>query len=131
VNILHWLSQQYAATWMKTRFHRSLIFLGVLASSTQLYQFGYSTWLSIHVHQQFYYLYNAKLNIYDVIHNINTIYMPSNCPGGGLPYIEGRGCSSYLLGVKIKGLVSFRVSKYININLSNNISSKSIKNYNI
>jgi len=36
-------------------------------------------------------------------------------PGGGgerqgLPYIEGPRCSSYRLGVKIKGLVSFRVS---------------------
>jgi len=37
------------------------------------------------------------------------------------------GCSSYLLGIKIKGLVSFRVSKYININFSDNNSSKSIK----
>jgi len=46
---------------------------------------------------------------------------------GGLPNIKGRGCSSYLLGVKIKCLVSFRVSKYMNINFSNNNSPQSIK----
>jgi len=30
---------------------------------------------------------------------------------GKLSYVGGRGCSSYLLGVKIKNLVSFGVSK--------------------
>jgi len=47
---------------------------------------------------------------------------------GGLPYIEGRVCSSYLVGVKIQILVSFRVSKCRTINFSDNYSSKSIKN---
>jgi len=53
--------------------------------------------------------------------NVKKNVMPKvwSTPGpGGLPFIEGRGCSPYLVGVKIKGLVSFRMTKHIHINLS-------------
>jgi len=72
-----------------------------------------------------------SLSTYVNIETINILVIVIFKPGGGGDSFISKGGDALLggknRGVKIKGLVSFRVSKYINMNFSNNNSSKSIK----